>query len=65
VGETKAFAQYEGVFLQLADEHRRISAFELQELLEASLPNDYIKSCASLDVARQIVIAMDVSQPPP
>lgn len=60
VGETKAFAQYEGVFLQLADEHRRISAFELQELLEATLPNDYIKSCANLDVARQIVIAMDV-----
>lgn len=39
VAENKNFAQYESVFLQLADEHRTISAFELQELLEACLPN--------------------------
>lgn len=37
--ESKNFQQYEAVFLQLADEHRTISAFELQELLEACLPN--------------------------
>jgi len=37
--ESKNFQQYESVFLQLADEHRTISAFELQELLEACLPN--------------------------
>ncbi|ODN05130.1 Calpain-C [Orchesella cincta] len=57
--ESKNFQQYEAVFLQLADEHRTISAFELQELLEACLPNDYIKSCATLDVCRQVIIAMD------
>ncbi|CAG7681524.1 unnamed protein product [Allacma fusca] len=55
----KNFMQYEAVFLQLADEHRTISAFELQELLEACLPNDYIKSCATLEVCRQVVLAMD------
>lgn len=32
-------AQYEAVFLQLADEHRTVNAFELHELLEACLPN--------------------------
>jgi len=57
--ETKNFQQYEAVFLQLADEHRTITAFELQELLEACLPNDYIKSCATLEVCRQVVILMD------
>lgn len=61
VGETSSFAQYEAVFLQLADEHRTIDAFELQELLDACLPNDYIKSCASIDTCRQIVLSMDVS----
>lgn len=59
--ETSSFAQYEAVFLQLADEHRTIDAFELQELLDACLPNDYIKSCASIDTCRQIVLSMDVS----
>ncbi|KAI5640310.1 calpain family cysteine protease domain-containing protein [Phthorimaea operculella] len=54
-----SFAQYEAVFLQLADEHRTIDAFELQELLDACLPNDYIKSCASIDTCRQIVLSMD------
>ncbi|CAG0922996.1 unnamed protein product [Notodromas monacha] len=53
------FSQYEAVFLQLADEHMTVNAFELQELLDACLPNDYVKSCASLDVCRQVVIALD------
>lgn len=35
----KTFVQYESVFLQLADEHRTVNAFELQELLDACLPN--------------------------
>lgn len=61
VGETSSFAQYEAVFLQLADEHKTIDAFELQELLDACLPNDYIKSCACIDTCRQIVLSMDVS----
>ncbi|XP_061719419.1 LOW QUALITY PROTEIN: calpain-C [Cydia pomonella] len=53
------FAQYEAIFLQLADEHRTIDAFELQELLDACLPNDYIKSCASIDTCKQIVLSLD------
>jgi len=56
-----SFSQYESVFLQLADEHRTVNAFELQELLEACLPNDYIKSCASIEVCRQVVITFDAS----
>lgn len=40
--EGKGFSQYEAVFLQLADEHRTLNAFELQELLEACLPNGTI-----------------------
>lgn len=59
--EGKGFSQYEAVFLQLADEHRTVNAFELQELLEACLPNDYIKSCASMEVCRQVVLTMDSS----
>lgn len=94
--EGKGFSQYEAVFLQLADEHRTVNAFELQELLEACLPNgtmcffivkyveilpeveyskmscninlnkffeflDYIKSCACMEVCRQVVLTMDVS----
>ncbi|XP_055692832.1 calpain-C [Lutzomyia longipalpis] len=51
--------QYEPVFLQLADDHKTINCYDLQELLEACLPNDYIKSCASLDVCRQVVCLMD------
>lgn len=35
----KNFSQYESVFLQLADEHGTVNAFELQELLDACLPN--------------------------
>ncbi|XP_034941713.1 calpain-C isoform X2 [Chelonus insularis] len=62
--EGKGFSQYEAVFLQLADEHKTVNAFELQELLEACLPNgniDYIKSCASMEVCRQVVLTMDSS----
>ncbi|XP_030019873.2 calpain-C isoform X1 [Manduca sexta] len=57
--EGNGFFQYESLFLQLADEHRTIDVFELQELLDACLPNDYIKSCVSIDTCRQIVLAMD------
>lgn len=53
--------QYEPVFMQLADENKTINCFELQELLDACLPNDYIKSCASLDICRQVVSLVDVS----
>ena len=35
----KSLQQYESVFLQVADEHRSVNAFELHELLEACLPN--------------------------
>uniref|UniRef100_T1IPI3 Uncharacterized protein n=1 Tax=Strigamia maritima TaxID=126957 RepID=T1IPI3_STRMM len=35
----KVLEQYEAVFLQLANEHKTINMFELQELLEAVLPN--------------------------
>lgn len=59
--KTNSFAQYEALFLQLADEHKTINIFELQELLDACLPNDYIKSCASIDTCRQIVLSLDVS----
>lgn len=59
--DVKSFSQYEAVFLQLADEHRTVNAFELQELLDACLPNDYIKSCACMEVCRQIVFTLDVS----
>lgn len=59
--DVKSFSQYEAVFLQLADEHRTVNAFELQELLDACLPNDYIKSCASMDVCRQVILTFDVS----
>lgn len=59
--DTKSFSQYEAVFLQLADEHRTLDSFELQELLDACLPNDYIKSCSSIDTCRQIVLTLDVS----
>ncbi|XP_018327230.1 calpain-C isoform X2 [Agrilus planipennis] len=57
----KSFSQYEAVFLQLADEHKTVNAFELQELLEACLPNDYIKSCASIEVCRQAVLTLDAT----
>ncbi|KAG1674067.1 Calpain-C [Nymphon striatum] len=50
---------YESIFFQASNEHKTVNAFELHELLEACLPNDYVKSCASLDVCRQIVLALD------
>nr|CAD7454766.1 unnamed protein product [Timema tahoe] len=59
--DVKSFSQYEAVFLQLADEHRTVNAFELQELLDACLPNDYIKSCACMEVCRQVVLTLDSS----
>ena len=43
-------AQYEAVFLQLADEHRTVNAFELHELLEACLPNGELYSKKALSV---------------
>ncbi|CAD0193996.1 unnamed protein product [Chrysodeixis includens] len=59
VVKVNSFAQYEEVFLQLADEHKTIDPFELQELLDACLPNDYIKSCATIDTCRQLVLSLD------
>lgn len=59
IHDGKSFSQYEAVFLQLADEHRTVNAFELQELLDACLPNDYIKSCACMEVCRQVVLTLD------
>ncbi|XP_031634327.1 calpain-C [Contarinia nasturtii] len=58
---TKKKCQYEPIFMQLADENRTINSFELQELLDACLPNDYIKSCASIDICRQVVSLLDKS----
>lgn len=57
--DTKGFEQYDTLFMQLSDDRRTVNAFELQELLETCLPNDYIKSCASIEVCRQVVVAMD------
>merc|ERR1719273_174396 len=55
----KDFSQYEPIFLQMSEDKKTVNAFELADLLEACLPNDYIKSCASIEVCRQIVIAFD------
>ncbi|XP_074601219.1 calpain C isoform X2 [Brevipalpus obovatus] len=55
------FSQYEAMFLQIADEHKTISAFELQDLLDSCLPNDYVKSCATLGVCRLIIATLDTS----
>lgn len=54
------FKPYHLLFLHLADEHKTIDAFDLQELLEKSLPNDYVQSCATIETCRQIVLAMEV-----
>merc|ERR1711860_246979 len=43
----------------MGDEQRTVNPFELQDLLEICLPNDYIKSCATLEVCRQIVSVYD------
>lgn len=55
----KNFCQYEPIFLQLADENKTINCFELHELLEACLPNDYIKGCANVDICRQVIALQD------
>ncbi|XP_076369958.1 calpain-C-like [Tachypleus tridentatus] len=52
-------SSYETIFLQLADEHKSVNVFELQELLEACLPNDYVKSSANLEVCRHMVLTFD------
>lgn len=49
-------------YCRLIISHRTINSFELQELLDACLPNDYIKSCASIDICRQVVSLLDVSK---
>jgi len=59
LADAKGFEQYDAVFMQLCDDRKTINSFELQELLETCLPNDYIKSCASIEVCRQVVVAMD------
>ncbi|CAK1554695.1 unnamed protein product [Leptosia nina] len=56
---SNTFELYDSQFLQLADEHKTINAFELQELLERCLPNDYIKSCATIETCRQVVLSME------
>jgi len=56
---SKDFSQYEPIFKQVSEDKRTVTAFELQDMLEACLPNDYIKSCASIEVCRQIVVAFD------
>jgi len=48
---------YKEMFLSFADENQTITAYELQELLHNSLPNDYMKSSASLDVCKRVVAA--------
>lgn len=53
------FAQYEHLFNQVSDEHKTVNCHDLQELLEASLPNDYVKSCATIEVCRLIISALD------
>jgi len=55
------FAQYEHLFNQVSDEHKSVNCHDLQELLEASLPNDYVKSCATIDVCRLIISALDTT----
>ncbi|TMW49507.1 hypothetical protein DOY81_005397 [Sarcophaga bullata] len=55
----KNVCQYEPVFMQLADENKTINCFELHELLDACLPNDYIKGCANIDICRQVIALQD------
>ncbi|XP_054730894.1 calpain-C [Anastrepha obliqua] len=57
--KNKSVCQYEPVFMQLADENKTINCFELHELLEACLPNDYIKGCANIDICRQVIALQD------
>jgi len=53
--------EYHSLFFSLADEKRTINCYELQELLHSCLPNDYMKSSASLDVCRRVVQAFQPS----
>ncbi|XP_017034801.1 calpain-C [Drosophila kikkawai] len=57
--KVKSVCQYEPVYMQLADENKTINCFELHELLEACLPNDYIKGCANIDICRQVIALQD------
>ncbi|OQV24279.1 Calpain-C [Hypsibius exemplaris] len=50
---------FEAAFLQLADERKTISAFDLADLLDAVLPNDYVKSCATSECCREVVLAFN------
>ena len=36
---TKGLSQYQSIFMQVADEHKCVNAFDLQELLDVCLPN--------------------------
>ena len=38
---------------------RTINCFDLQELLEACLPNDYIRSCANLGIIVKLLMFCD------
>ncbi|KAH8408820.1 hypothetical protein KR009_001026 [Drosophila setifemur] len=58
-GKVASVCQYEPVYMQLADENKTINCFELHELLEACLPNDYIKGCANIDICRQVIALQD------
>ncbi|XP_047524465.1 calpain-C [Pieris napi] len=51
---------YNILFLQLADEHKTVDAFGLQDVLEKSLPNDYLQSCATIETCRQIILGMEM-----
>ncbi|GAU93428.1 hypothetical protein RvY_05370-2 [Ramazzottius varieornatus] len=50
---------FEAAFLQLADERKTINAFDLVDLLDAVLPNDYVKSCATPECCREVVLAFN------
>ncbi|XP_055338337.1 calpain-C-like [Paramacrobiotus metropolitanus] len=58
-GEKVYMKVFEAAFLQLADERKTISAFDLAELLDAVLPNDYVKSCATSECCREVVLAFN------
>ena len=57
----KNVAQYEAVFLQLADEHRTVNAFELHELLEACLPNGNFVSSSNDSVLLRGLLYFDAN----
>ncbi|XP_022126463.2 calpain-C isoform X2 [Pieris rapae] len=50
---------YNILFLQSADEDKTVDAFGLQDVLEKSLPNDFIRSCATIETCRQIILGME------